>query len=137
MDRIVPKAPVLLSDFELIDRIECIERNEGGPTEEYELLMREASRRATEYARNQKLLDPNPAAGPLCQGHDYYGACVHLSCHDISDGLPAVAFCKEHGFQVVVNVESSTGFAGGTIYFAELACGHFDVDESDDVRAAY
>jgi hypothetical protein len=45
------------------------------------------------------------------------------------------AFCG--GEQEVVSYGGGRGFAGGSIHFTELACGHTNVDESDDVRAAY
>ena len=44
---------------------------------------------------------------------------------------------RDHGWQLVIDQGSGHGFAGGTIYWAQLYCGDFDVDESDDIRAAY
>ena len=43
--------------------------------------------------------------------------------------------CK--GEQEVASYETTTGFAGGAVYITMLACGHANIDESDDVRAAY
>jgi hypothetical protein len=45
--------------------------------------------------------------------------------------------CKKHGPQEVVDSDSYTGFAGGSCYWYRLACGCQQVDESDDIRAAY
>lgn len=42
--------------------------------------------------------------------------------------------CK--GEQEVVEYGHGTGFAGGNIYWTALACGHTNMDESDDLRAA-
>jgi hypothetical protein len=77
------------------------------------------------------------AEGPLCAHADYWGYCTHKSCNLIN---PAQAFCpmnRDHGWQLVVDHGSGRGFAGGNIYWANLACGCFDMDESDDIRAAY
>jgi hypothetical protein len=41
-----------------------------------------------------------------------------------------------HGEQEVVEFSSSDGFAGGTIFFADLACGCMLHDASEDVEAA-
>lgn len=42
-----------------------------------------------------------------------------------------------HGEQEIVSQGSGSGFAGGTIYWVNLACGCVDMDESDDMRAAF
>jgi hypothetical protein len=44
--------------------------------------------------------------------------------------------CAKHGEVRITNSGGYTGFAGGACYFDELSCGCYDVDESDDVRAA-
>ena len=75
--------------------------------------------------------------GPLCARHDYEGFCNHGSCILIE---PRQAFCPmnhDHGWQLVVESGSGRGFAGGTIYWEQLYCGCVDMDESDDIRAAY
>ena len=77
------------------------------------------------------------AEGPLCDRADYEGFCNHGSCKLIE---PRQAFCpmnSDHGWQLVVDSGSGSGFAGGTIYWAQLYCGHVDMDESDDISAAY
>ena len=43
----------------------------------------------------------------------------------------------KHGEQEVVEFGSGTGFAGGAIYWTTYACGCVDMDESNDIRAAY
>lgn len=40
------------------------------------------------------------------------------------------------GWQIVTNEIATSGFAGGACYYAELACGHTNADESNDVLAA-
>jgi hypothetical protein len=52
----------------------------------------------------------------------------------LSESTESCWQCK--GEQEIVGFESGTGFAGGNIYFTELACGHINADESDDIRAA-
>jgi hypothetical protein len=74
--------------------------------------------------------------GPLCT-HEYsWEWCGHESCGSIE----AVMLCPmkpdEHGVQEIVDGGSFTGFAGGSCYWTELACGCYDMDESDDIRAA-
>jgi hypothetical protein len=73
------------------------------------------------------------AEGPLCESADYQGECPHQSCAAIE---PAQGECARHGWQLVDDHGVSTGFAGGRVYWANLACGCFEVDESDDLRAA-
>lgn len=75
--------------------------------------------------------------GPLCGHHNYNGFCDHESCALIE---PYQSFCpmgRNHGWQLIIKQGSGGGFAGGRIYWAELACGCVDMDESDDIRAAY
>lgn len=74
------------------------------------------------------------AEGPLCGSIMYQGFCDHGSCILIE---PMQMWCNAHGWQLVVKSGSGSGFAGGRIYWAELACGSVDMDESDDIRAAY
>jgi hypothetical protein len=50
---------------------------------------------------------------------------------------PTVTCPRCRGEQEITDSGSGTGFAGGSIYWTNLACGHVDMDESDDVRAAY
>lgn len=45
--------------------------------------------------------------------------------------------CKTHGAVEIVKEDSNPGFAGGTIYWAELSCGCTVMDEGGDVAAAY
>jgi hypothetical protein len=42
-----------------------------------------------------------------------------------------------HGVQEIEMYGTSRGFAGGTVYWKNYACGCADMDESADVRAAY
>lgn len=44
---------------------------------------------------------------------------------------PAVEWCSEHGWQVIVDGMSHRGFVG-YIHVEILACGHQSVDASDD-----
>lgn len=82
--------------------------------------------------------------GPVCYDADGCGDCDHSSCVTIMrewdcracEAMEPYTVCDRHGYQTIVNSGTSTGFAGGTVYWANLACGCFDVDESDDVRAA-
>jgi hypothetical protein len=48
----------------------------------------------------------------------------------------AAAECAKHGLQRVTDVHTWTGFAGGSCWAADLACGCTLADESDDLRAA-
>ena len=73
------------------------------------------------------------ALGPLCEERDFTGECPHRSCELIE---PPQLWCDRHGWQLVTDYGVSTGFAGGRCPWANLACGCFDVDESDDLRAA-
>ena len=43
---------------------------------------------------------------------------------------------KGCGPQFVTSTDHSPGFAGGGIYFDNLACGHQIIDDSGDVEAA-
>lgn len=72
--------------------------------------------------------------GPLCATAEFQGECPHQSC---AMREPAQGECVKHGWQLVTDHGVSTGFAGGRVYWANLACGCSDIDESDDVRAAY
>ncbi|HWI69474.1 MAG TPA: hypothetical protein VNS88_14060 [Nitrospiraceae bacterium] len=74
------------------------------------------------------------AEGPVCGELEYQGICDHESCAMIE---PNQMWCDKHGWQIVSNGGSGGGFAGGRIYWTELACGCVDMDESDDIRAAY
>lgn len=74
------------------------------------------------------------AEGPMCGWLDYEGLCDHGSCKLIE---PNQTFCSTHGWQLVVDQGSGRGFAGGAIYWEQLYCGCVDMDESDDIRAAY
>lgn len=49
---------------------------------------------------------------------------------------PTAACPRCKGEQEIVAAGSGSGFAGGHVYWTELACGHVDMDESDDIRAA-
>ena len=49
---------------------------------------------------------------------------------------PTTACPRCGGEQEVVASGVNSGFAGGSVYWAQLACGHVDMDETDDVRAA-
>jgi hypothetical protein len=73
------------------------------------------------------------AIGPLCDSADYLGDCRHPSCTAIE---PAQGKCARHGWQLVLDAGSGSGFAGGRIWWATLACGCTDMDESGDVEAA-
>lgn len=73
------------------------------------------------------------AIGPICGTADHQGECGHESCDSIE---PAQGECVEHGWQLVTEFGAGSGFAGGVIYWATLQCGHTDMDESDDLRAA-
>jgi hypothetical protein len=73
--------------------------------------------------------------GPVCAAADYLGECPHASCEARE---PAQGWCGTHNsWQLLRDCGSGRGFAGGTIYWATLACGCTDMDESDDIRAAY
>jgi hypothetical protein len=73
------------------------------------------------------------AEGPICGGMYHEGDCGHESCKLVE---PEQSFCEKHlSWQLVEESGVSSGFAG-RVYWANLACGCFDVDESDDERAA-
>lgn len=74
------------------------------------------------------------AEGPVCGEREYQGGCDHESC-ELAE--PYQMWCENHGWQIMTDHGSRGGFAGGRIYWAELACGCVDMDESDDIRAAY
>ena len=44
---------------------------------------------------------------------------------------------SDHGWQLVTDNGSGRGFAGGNIHWAQLFALNTDMDESDDIRAAY
>lgn len=73
------------------------------------------------------------AIGPLCDGSEYAGTCPHPSCDAIE---PEQGDCRRHGWQLVTTSGSGPGYAGGRVYWATLACGCTDMDESGDVEAA-
>lgn len=58
---------------------------------------------------------------------------VHLEVEDHQEEMT----CEVHGRTRLLERGSSSGFAGGRIYYEKLACGDVLTDESDDVRAAY
>lgn len=74
------------------------------------------------------------AEGPPCATAEFQGECPHPTCALID---PPQGECRDHGWQLVTSHGVSTGFAGGRVYWANLACGCSDVDESGDLRAAY
>lgn len=74
------------------------------------------------------------AVGPVCGGLYYQGGCDHGSCEAIE---PAQSYCARHGWQLITESGSGSGFAGGRVLWASLACGCTETDESDDIRAAY
>jgi len=73
------------------------------------------------------------AEGPICGAADYMGECPHASCDAIE---PPQGDCTRHGWQLVTDAGSGSGFAGGRIWWVTLACGCTDMDESGDVEAA-
>jgi len=73
------------------------------------------------------------AEGPVCSSAEYRGECGHSSCLLVE---PPQGDCRLHGWQLVTEEGSGPGFAGGMVYWAALACGCTDMDESGDVRAA-
>jgi len=73
------------------------------------------------------------AEGPMCGELYHMGDCGHGSCQLIS---PEQFECEKHGWVLILNQGSGQGFAGGRIYWANLVCGCFAMDESDDIRAA-
>lgn len=95
-------------------------------------------------------------SGPLCaywyarhSHHEDPGGCIHDSCMAITHGdcqacdreaeaaeRAGLVWCTRHGYTPVTDSGQSTGFAGGAVYWANLACGCADMDESADVRAA-
>jgi len=56
-------------------------------------------------------------------------------CVDCAAGGDA-ATCPRHGPTTVTGCGTTAGFAGGACYWAQLACGCFDMDESNDLAAA-
>jgi hypothetical protein len=92
-------------------------------------------------------------AGPWCEAwklefvpeHGEYvmmddrGTCLHESCWMIYMQLDELQRCTRHPESALIPVEagSGKGFAGGNVYWTNYACGCMDMDESDDVRAAY
>jgi hypothetical protein len=79
----------------------------------------------------------NVVIGPICTSEYSWQWCGHESCGSIE----AIALCPMkpgvHGMQEIVDGGSFTGFAGGRCYYTELACGCIDMDETNDVNAAY
>jgi hypothetical protein len=74
------------------------------------------------------------AEGPMCESQSFFGECGHVSC---LLPFPDQDFCGRHGWQQITSRDVSQGFAGGRIYWADLTCGCQNIDESDDIRAAY
>lgn len=50
---------------------------------------------------------------------------------------PETAECPKHGQQRISDSGSFIGFAGGRSYYVTLACGCTDLDETNDINAAY
>jgi len=73
------------------------------------------------------------AEGPVCDHLEFTGECPHSSCLLVE---PPQGDCRLHGWQLVLSEGSGSGFAGGRIYWAELACGCTDMDEHGDLEAA-
>ena len=84
------------------------------------------------------IIKDNVMIGPVCFDSElcWLEVCPHGSCNIIE----AVMLCPrkpdDHGLQEIIETGDYSGFAGGRCYFAELACGCYDVDESRDVAAA-
>jgi hypothetical protein len=75
--------------------------------------------------------------GPVCDKADWIGVCDHNSCWTLLSDQAAIECPRGHGLQRIVKCDSGGGFAGGRIYWTILECGCVDLDESDDIRAAY
>jgi hypothetical protein len=75
-------------------------------------------------------------AGPLCESHGHVPYCQHASCNATAAEQPWTGWCDEHGYQHVDDAGSGSGFAGGRVYWTDLACGCTQVDETGDVAAA-
>jgi hypothetical protein len=63
----------------------------------------------------------------------------HMRWQEVDSDESELVWCPrgEHGLQEVINQGSFVGHAGGRSYFVELACGCTDMDETNDVNAAY
>lgn len=124
------------TDFELLQVID----EAPGPTVDWDRATDEAMMRAIwnaikespEYAATLK----DRASGPVCEDMKEHGQCSHRSCELIYEDIPPFDFCHEDGWQIITESGGGTGFAGGSIYWDVLFCGHTHMDESDDVRAA-
>jgi hypothetical protein len=83
-----------------------------------------------------KVIKNNVMIGPVCLPECVFDVCMHESCNKIE----AVQLCpmlpQEHGMQEITETGSFGGYAGGQCYYAVLACGCVDMDESNDVLAA-
>jgi len=99
-----------------------------------------------ESCKRERFTSHTCHAGPLCGSwpdcdhdscleieHEFCVACEVEACEDDAAGI---VICERHGRTRIETTGSSSGFAGGTIYFASLACGCYLHDESDDLRAA-
>jgi hypothetical protein len=79
----------------------------------------------------------NIMAGPTCYDEqDFLRVCVHESCNKIDSVTICPRNPAEHGMQEIVETGDYIGFAGGRCWYATLACGCVDADESRDVAAA-
>jgi hypothetical protein len=68
------------------------------------------------------------------QGYDNYLIASALREFAAEPTLPCQ---RGHGEQEIASQGLGSGFAGGTIYWIVLACGCTNMDESDDIRAAF
>lgn len=70
-----------------------------------------------------------PTQGPTClEAEEHPGDCGHESCERIdNEADPTLyengAYCGKHGWQAILEFDSTPGFCAGRIYWANLACG--------------
>lgn len=76
----------------------------------------------------ETLVEPCPGCGRVeCTPDCDWGHCPGPGC-DFEGHLHEHVDWNETG--------STTGYAGGRVYYTRFRCGFYDVDESDDVMAA-
>lgn len=70
---------------------------------------------------------------PTCAAH----AAQFVPCGCVDPYECEHAWCDTHGEVTLTDAGTSTGYAGGTVYFATYSCGCTDIDTTRDEMAAF
>lgn len=99
------------------------------PTSTSDAARAEQSARIVAWRDAYWLGESDDDGGPYCE-HDVHHRLT--SCAECDHVI-----CARHGVAVVLAEDATTGYAGGTCYYADLSCGCTLSDETADERAAY